>query len=317
MADRGADRRPGASGGISARRYLGQCQNDLLRGTDLTFANLKKSTCGYRDEIAVFSVDNAALLDSTAALVPGLWKDDLGEIHTEALGAPLTLPLKSGAAVYGPTVVTDGIQADGTIGKVVQDGALDVVDDDIATLATLCRLFVQRMRSQSSGHGGAGLEQLGGGGGHRKNLPECRSEGVLVYTWRAQMSTTSPPWEKPAGGAYAGWYCGSLETLPAVQDPHVIYISFPQRNFTMLSHEVGHAFGLLHTGAGTTAQIFDPRVSDTEALHQREPHVGHVRGAAIDVCTGSGFPHGFRRALGAVLPWHCTPRRGASASARS
>ncbi len=64
--------------------------------------------------------------------------------------------------------------------------------------------------------------------------------------------------EKPAGGAYAGWYCGSLETLPAVRDPHVIYISFPQRNFTMLSHEVGHALGLLHTGAGTTAQTFDP-----------------------------------------------------------
>lgn len=237
----------------SAPGDLGQCQNDLLRGTDLTFANLKKSTCGFRDEIAVFSVDNAALLDSTAALVPGLWKDDQGEIHTEALGAPLSLPLKIWVAV-GPTVVTDGIQADGTIGKVEQD-ALVVVDDDIATLATLYNLnragVVPAATKVPVWNNSAAVADIG---------KSCLSAAAKTswYTPGALNVYYVAAVEKPAGGAYAGWYCGSLETLPAVRDPHVIYISFPQRNFTMLSHEVGHALGLLHTGAGTTAQTFDP-----------------------------------------------------------
>jgi hypothetical protein len=245
----------------SAPGNPGQCQNDLLRGNDLTFANLKRSTCGFRDEIAVFSVDNAALLDSTVTTSAGLWKDDQGETHPEPLGAPLPLPLKVWVAV-GPTISTDGILSNGTIGKVVQN-ALDVVDDDIATLSTLYnlnRVGVAPVAEKVAVWGNQeavtaiGTSCLGAAGKSSWYTP-----GALNIYYVAQVGN-------PSGGNsnYAGWYCGSVQTVNAVRDPHMIYISFSQRNFTLLSHEVGHALGLLHTGSGAIPETFDPSSSTPE-----------------------------------------------------
>jgi hypothetical protein len=223
------------------------CRNDLtvggLTGVTASIGDFRfRRDCGH-DEIVVFSVEDAAVLDRGTCGSGTIWSDAVGETVTALLGPPLlqvqvslwmvnyktttgkcsAIPILPGAPSNDLDTATELFNGHGAGIRFVR-----------ADSVNLCR--------STTGVGATDLAALGLGsngvsscGGLKPPLPHYDAGRINVYY---------VPWVELTPGSYT--YINGIQCRTV--DPNVILISANGRNSTTLAHELGHTLGLEHTG---------------------------------------------------------------------
>jgi len=212
---------------LNATAINGTCWKNEKRSTSLLLGNLGGTNplCP-RDEIAVFSMDDPFILDTSDLGPGGIWTTVTGDVRTE--------DLRTEQLGEGPRVVTLALWYLTTDAG----GNCQAVDEADAKKAT--QLY--------------NANRVGVIFVFSSPLPACTDQtltGVGTPPSFACPGTSQLPdhftkgainvYYVPSLGDYVrGLYCPRA-------DPHIILVSRENYSETTLAHELGHAFGLSHT----------------------------------------------------------------------
>lgn len=176
-----------------------------------------------RDEIVVFSVEDAAVLDQGACESGTIWTDALGETVTEPLGVPpIKVPLAIWTTNSSPCATSADPTADVDQATVLYNGHAAGVTFFVHSQADICGNPADRTAlGFSNSTFSASCARL--------TKPPSHTPGMINVYYVPMID-----------GGSNGIQCRSV-------DPTIILIA-KARNSTTLAHELGHAFGLEHTG---------------------------------------------------------------------
>ena len=211
---------------LDATPLAGSCIRDGKYAGPFLFGNLGGTAPCTRDEIAVFSVDDPFVLDTSDAGPGGIWTTATGEIRTE--------DLRSESGVDGPRVVKLALWYL-TRDSGGQCRAVDVSDVDKASqLYNANRVgIVFDYGAPQPACDDLTLKPQGYLGAY-----DCPGTGLHPSHFTGGIINV---YYVPALAPYVrGIYCSG-------SDPNVILISEGDYSETTLAHELGHAFGLTHT----------------------------------------------------------------------
>ncbi len=208
--------------------------NDTAISSQFQFANLMQYGVGHSDEIVVFSVDDRVVLDQGDANSGAIWTDAAGEtreidLEQDRLEVPIVIWLTSSHDKKGKS-------SEATARAHVEAANL------FYNLNRVGIEFVAEVVDISDGSWADVREQLGNVDGEYSCSPHPERAFLagqlnVYYVERVKGDLN---------GAYCNWFDGSI-------DPNVIYISISSSQLPTLAHELGHAFGLQHTGANGVA----------------------------------------------------------------
>jgi hypothetical protein len=212
---------------LNATAINGTCWKNEKRSTSLLLGNLGGTNplCP-RDEIAVFSVDDPFVLDTSDAGPGGIWTPATGDVRTE--------DLRTEMMQEGPRVVTLALwylttDAEGKCQPV------DEADGEKATqLYNANRVGVIFVFSPPMP---ACTDQTLTAGGTPPSFACPGTSRLPDHFTRGAINVYYVP---SLGDYVRGLYCPRA-------DPHIILISQGNYSETTLAHELGHAFGLSHT----------------------------------------------------------------------
>jgi hypothetical protein len=211
---------------LDATPLAGGCWKDEKRSGSLLLGNLGKSPPCTRDEIAVFSVDDPFVLDTSDAGPGGIWTPATGDVRTE--------DLRSEGLAEGPRVVTLALWYLTTDAG----GNCQAVDGADASKAT--QLYnanrVGVVFAFSPPKPACGDPTLIGVG----TPPSYACPGTSQLPGHFTQGAINVYYVPALGDYIRGLYCQGA-------DPHIILISRGNYSETTLAHELGHAFGLSHT----------------------------------------------------------------------
>jgi hypothetical protein len=217
------------------------CVRDSVLHKTLSFTNLVHSPC-EADEIVLFSVDHAVLLDGGTAGV--IWKDAQGETRTEKLAGLIDVPVHFWITVQS-VVVTD------SEGKEVEVQTKDLALSDLAyanTKYNMSRVGIRLVPVVHDVSNGAALTAIGSfcNAEVRKSAnggPFFAKDTLNVY-YVAHMAKQ-----------LKGYHCYS-KADPV--DSNMIYVDASTHGLATLAHEIGHAFGLQHVNPVNFGDGFSP-----------------------------------------------------------
>jgi hypothetical protein len=222
----------------------GGCQVDIVRDADLHFSNLKaRGGCGP-DEIAVFSVDDAAVLDA-GGRSRSIWKNAGGETRSIDLAAkrlriPVVVWIAHGTDGYGDPIAPQ-------VGQeiAIADGLLNLnrigLELDLEAVNDISGNSAEDRQARTA----IGCET-------RNGLVTCLCDQSLLGAdhfkkRRLNVYYVERPWT--ASSPARGLNCSFTEDGDRM-DRNVILLSSISRYPETLAHEIGHALGLQHVRDG-------------------------------------------------------------------
>ena len=201
-----------------------QWVNDTAISSQFQFANLMQHDAGHTDEIVVFSVDDRVVLDQGDAAAGTIWTDAAGQTRkVDLAGGRLKVPIviwliSSHDEKGGPSEATARLHVEAA--------------NLFYNLNRVGIEFVAEVVDISDGSWAGSVN-----GQYSCVIPP--DDAFVPGQLNVYYVPSLPNW---LTGAYCNWFDDGI-------DPNVIYISINSSQLPTLAHELGHAFGLQHTGA--------------------------------------------------------------------
>lgn len=209
---------------LDATPVAGGCWKDETRSGSLLLGNLGGSPSCTRDEIAVFSVDDPFVLDTSGP--GGIWTPATGDVRTE--------DLRTEELADGPRVVALALW----YLTIDAGGNCQAVDDADAKKAT--QLYnanrVGVIFASGPAQPACGDQTLQAVG----TPPRYACPGTSQLPQHFTQGAINVYYVPSLGDYDRGLYCPRA-------DPHIILVARENYSETTLAHELGHAFGLSHT----------------------------------------------------------------------